>query len=159
MVFDLSRLKSNLEKSIDIDCHYTIDETFISSTEIMNPFDIKVKGSITKSMLEGFDLNIQVDGIMELPCSITLKPVSVPFHTEIEGNLDELLEEIEENHKKIENSIDLLPIIWENILMEIPMKVTSPDAYSTKVEGDGWKFVTEKEEEINPALAKLKDLL
>lgn len=159
MVFDLIRLKSNLEKSISIDCDYKIDEPFINSTEIMNPFCIHVNGFITKSTLEGFDIQIQVDGVMELPCSITLKPVSVPFSIEIEGNLDELLEEIEENHKKIENSIDLLPIIWENILMEIPMKVTSPDAYSTKVEGNGWKFVTEEEEEINPALAKLKDLL
>ena len=69
------------------------------------------------------------------------------------------MEEIDENHKKIENSIDILPIIWENILMEIPMKVTSPDAYSVKAEGEGWKFVTDEMDTKNPALEKLKDLL
>ena len=44
--------------------------------------------------------------------------------------------------------------------MEIPMKVTSPDVTSVKTEGEGWKFVTEENEEIkNPALEQLKDLL
>ena len=39
---------------------------------------------------------------MVLPCSITLKPVDVPFSTEISGNIEEMLEETEENVKKSE---------------------------------------------------------
>lgn len=159
MNFDLTRIKNKIEKEIEIDGVYEIDSSLISSTDLLEPLNISLKGRITRDVLEGFLLDVKVSGTMILPCSITLKPVSVPLNIRIVGNLDELMEEIDENHKKIENSIDILPIIWENILMEIPMKVTSPDAYSTKVEGDGWKFVTEKEEEINPALAKLKDLL
>ena len=70
-----------------------------------------------------------------------------------------MLKEMDENSKKIINSIDILPIIWENILMEIPSKVTSPDADTAKLSGKGWKVVTDEEKSVNPELAKLKDLL
>ena len=50
---------------------------------------------------------------MILPCAITLKPVDYHFSTEITGNIEDLYEEIDKNLKKSENSIDILPIIWE----------------------------------------------
>ena len=69
------------------------------------------------------------------------------------------MEEIEENDKKIENSIDILPIIWENILMEIPMKVVSEEAKDIELKGDGWRLITdEKRENINPEFQKLNKL-
>ena len=71
-----------------------------------------------------------------------------------------MMEEIQEIAKKNNNSLDIFPIIWENILMEIPIKVTGPEATDLKLSGDGWKLVTEEsEEKENSAFAKLKDLL
>ena len=98
---------------------------------------------------------------MILPCSMTLKPVDYEFNIKVEGIMEELFEEIGEIVKNNQNTIDILPIIWENILMEIPMKVVSEEAKDVRMEGNGWKLITEKEEgeEINPELAKLKDLL
>ena len=61
--------------------------------------------------------------------------------------------------KKNEKTIDILPIIWENILMEIPMKVISPKAKDMKTKGDGWELITDSKEKGNNSLAKLKDLL
>ena len=80
---------------------------------------------------------------------------------EIEGSREELIDEQAENVKKDENILDILPIIWENILMEIPMRVVSPGAEDklNNLQGDGWKVITDEEKEINPELAKLKDLL
>jgi len=161
LIFDLSRLKNKIEDMITIDLDYQFQEQELAGTDVIAPLDIHVNGFIKRDILDGFELNARVIGTMNLPCSVTLKPVSIPFEINIDGNLEELLEEIEEIPKKSENSIDILPIIWENILMEIPMKVTSPDAVAVKTEGEGWKFVTEtkEENEINPAFAKLKDLL
>ena len=88
-----------------------------------------------------------------------MKPVDYPFSFKIEEIFSEDTEEIAKKIKKSENTIDILPIVWENILMEIPMKVVSPDASLEKIEGDGWKLVTEDYESTNPELAKLKDLL
>ena len=75
-------------------------------------------------------------------------------------NIEELYTEIDKNDKKYENSIDILPIIWENILMEIPMRVVSEEAKTKdmNISGDGWKFVTEEEEKKSP-LSELMDYL
>ena len=58
--------------------------------------------------------------------------------------------------KNYRNSIDIFPIIWENILMEIPMRVVSDEAKDYKIEGEGWKLVTE--EEHSSPFDELKDL-
>ena len=92
-----------------------------------------------------------------MPCAITLKPVDYPFSVEINGELEELLME---NSKKFQNTIDIFPIIWENILMEIPMRVVSPnvDKSDIKLSGDGWKFASDEESSNNP-FSELKDYI
>ena len=69
---------------------------------------------------------------------------------------------LEENNKIINNSIDLIPIIWQNIILEVPLKVVSPDIEVKNINGDGWRFITDEEvveKEIDPRLEKLKEFL
>ena len=50
----------------------------------------------------------------------------------------------------------------KNILMEIPMRIVNEDIHDVKLSGDGWRVITELEddsESVNPELQKLKDLL
>ena len=61
--------------------------------------------------------------------------------------------------KTIKKTIDILPIIWENILMEIPMKIVSDDLSDIKTQGEGWKLITDDSKSVNPSLANLKNLL
>ena len=160
MNIDLTELKNNLCNKIDVDIIYSFNEDELSNTEIRRLDNVQIKGKIFKDVLDNICIDLIVDGEMILPCSVTLKDVPYPFHIKIDGSLDEILEEIEDFSKKIENSIDIFPIIWENILMEIPMKVVSEDAKDYKLEGNGWKLITDDDQmEINPELAKLKDLL
>ena len=92
---------------------------------------------------------------MFLPCAITLNPVEYPFNIKIEDRLDTILEEIGEFDKKDAISLDIFPIVWENILLEIPSKVVSKDAETKNLKGDGWELV--REEKANTPLDKLKD--
>lgn len=158
MEFDLRRLISNIDESVDIDTTYSFSKEELEGTDVMELNNVSINGEITKDAIDDFTIYLSISGTMVLPCSLTLKPVDYPFNININGNLQEMLDEINENSKKIVNSIDILPIIWENILMEIPSKVTSEEASSMKVEGEGWKFVTEEEKKGNPELEKLKDL-
>ena len=80
---------------------------------------------------------------MVLPCAVTLKPVNHDFNIKISDNLNELLSEIDKNIKKVENLLDIFPIVWENILMEVPMRVVSSDVSDVPLEGNGWKFIKE----------------
>ena len=113
--------------------------------QVLELKEVYAEGKIYLNDEDRVEVNVSITGTMVLPCSITLEPVEYPFSVNVEDDFLDLLEEITENTKKIENSIDLSPIIWENILMEIPMKVTSENAKNISLEGNGWKFVTDEE--------------
>lgn len=162
MEYNLLRLKNDLERFIPIEEEYSFSKEQLKGTDVISLDDMKVVGEITKDAIDNIYLNVDVSGTLVLPCAITLKPVDYPFNIKIEGNIDELVGENEKSVKKDENTLDILPIIWENILMEIPMRVVSKGAEEelSNLEGNGWKVITEEDDgEINPELAKLKDLL
>ena len=160
MNIDITRLVSGVDKNIPLDIKYSFNKEELQGTDLIELNDVSIKGEITKNNRNELLINCEVSGVMVLPCSITLEPVNYPFSVIIDGNLEEMLEEINENSQKIENSIDIFPIIWENVLMEIPMKVVSEKAKNLKLEGDGWKLITDdKKEEINPEFEKLNQLL
>lgn len=160
MHFDLIRLNNNIEKTIPVNETYSFSLDELSGTDLIKLDDVQIDGEIFKNSLGNIELNVDVDGVMVLPCAITLKPVDYPFSINISGQLEELFEEFDENQINFQNTIDILPIIWENILMEIPMRVVSDEAKNTDINmsGDGWKFVTEEEEKLSP-LSELMDII
>ncbi len=161
MEIDITELNNRIKDRINIDLEYSFSEEQLKGTDIRKLDDLKINGYITKDVLNNICIFLEANGEMILPCSVTLKDVLYPFSFKIDGILEEIESENEYFLKKSENTIDIFPIIWENILMEIPMKVVSDEAKDYTAEGNGWKLITEENshEEINPALAKLKDLL
>ncbi len=160
MKIDITRLKSGVDSEIPIHEIRTFSKEELNGTSLIELNDVDIEGLITKNNMEDYVLDCNVSGSMVLSCAITLKPVVYPFFIHIQGNIQELLEELAENDKKIENTIDIFPIIWENILVEIPSRVVSEDAEGLSLEGNGWKLCTEEpNEKINPELQKLSDLL
>ena len=149
MEIDLNLL--NTKSKIDIDGKVSFSKEEVQKAGILDMKEIYVKGSLNQE----YQLDLNIKGEMILPCSLTLEPVNYPFDIKIDENLDEFIE----NTKKAQKTIDILPIIWENILMEIPMKVVSPNAKNIKTKGDGWELITDSEDKGNHSLAKLKDLL
>jgi uncharacterized protein len=160
MKYDLVRLNNNIDKCISVSETYSFTEEELSGTDLLKLEDVKINGEIFKNSLGNIELSLDVEGVMVIPCAITLKPVNYPFNIEISGEIEELMENIEENSTNFQNSIDILPIIWENILMEIPMRVVSEEADDSDIvkEGEGWKFVTEEEEAVSP-LSELMEYL
>ena len=158
MIIDITGLKSN--PYIEVNNDITIDKEEFNNTDIIELKKANIRGTITKYGEDDYELDLLLSGTMVLPCSITLQPVDYDFNAEIQGIYTEMMQEIENFSKKIENSLDIFPIIWENILMEIPIKVTCPEATDLKLSGDGWKLVTEEDlGNTSSAFDKLKDLL
>ena len=75
---------------------------------------------------------------MILPDDITLEDTFYEFKTDISDYVEEIF--------KIEkNSIDILDYLWQNILVEVPLKVHNPKNDNIKLEGNGWRLITEEE--------------
>lgn len=158
MKYDLTKLNNKIVDSIEIEENYLFDETYMNQANIIKMDNVIVTGEITKDILDEIYLNLSIETTIYLQCAITLKEVKYPIKIEKEGSISEL---VEENDKKYTNTIDILPIIWENILMEVPMRVESSDVNPKSLEGNGWSFIREEDikPNINPELNKLKDLL
>ena len=157
MQYDLTRLNNNIDKFIPINTTYSFSEEELKGTDLLKLDNVNINGEILKNSLGNIELNVTVEGVMVLPCAITLKPVDYPFSIDITGEINELMEDFSTN---FQNSIDILPIIWENILMEIPMRVVSPDLKESDYnqQGDGWSFTTKEEENKSP-LSELMDYI
>lgn len=135
MIVDITPL--NYGKDIYIDEIINFTKEDLKNTEIINLNNIEVKGYIKREM-EELLINLKIKGTMILPCSISLEPTDYDFETEI-------TQIIEEKDEKIKKTIDILPIIWENILMEIPIKIVNPKYSNIKLEGNGWELITDSE--------------
>ena len=160
MIIDITKLKQCILNELEVNEDIIIEKEMLEKAKIIDLKDANINGYITKDNDSDYYLDLSLRGTLVLPCSITLKPVDYDFATEIAGSYNEMMSEIGENSKINENSLDILPIIWQNILMEIPIKVTGPEATDLKLSGDGWKLVTEESEHTTKnAFDNLKDLL
>ncbi len=146
----------DIQDTKNFEFSYSFKEEELKMTELLK-LDAKITGYIKKNSIDLFDIYINIEGVMVLPCSVTLKPVSYPFTIKVETGLEQIIKEIEENVKKDQNSLDIFPIVWENILLEIPSKIVSEDAKDRCIKGDGWELVTDVK--ANTPLDKLEDLL
>ena len=148
MIIDLIPLLNRIESSININNTISFSEDYIKNSNILRLDDVKVNGIIALNEEDKIKISIDVEGIMILEDSISLDEISYPFSLKIE--------EILENNT---NSIDIMDILWQNIVLEVPLKLTEVKEFS-QYQGDGWRLVSEEEmnKENNP-FSNLKDLL
>ena len=141
MIIDLTQLNSSIKDTIKINENLSFTDEDLKGTDLIDLKDVIVDGEIYKGNLDNYNLNLKIKGKMILPCSRTLKPTEHDFNIEI----DENLEENQENFKKNQKSIDIFPIIWENILMEIPIRIINKEVKNIAVKGEGWELITDSE--------------
>lgn len=157
MKLDLTKLiYGNLYK-IPVEGEVIVPNEFLEGTEIRKISPVKVSGYLSNNE-EEYELDINITGTMVLPCARTLKDVDYPFNI----NINEVIGENNDNSLEIiQNRLEIFPIIWQNILVDVPLRVLAPDAKEESLEGDGWRLITQddKREEIDPRLAKLKDYI
>lgn len=137
MKIDLNYL--NRFGKIDIDSDFILDESFYKNTDIRRLENLHVSGEISVDYDDDINFNININGRMILPCAVTLVDVPYDFNTNIEENIGKF-EEIYKNNK---NSLEISPILWENIVLEIPIRVVSKDIKPSNTSGDGWELISE----------------
>lgn len=155
MKIDLSKLIYNNAYKLPVEGEIIIPDDMLVNTDIRRISPVKVIGYVYNNE-EELELSITIKGTMVLPCARTLKDVNYPFNIEI----NDVIGQNSDNSLEInQNTLDIFPIVWQNILVDVPLRVLVPDAEEESIEGDGWRLITEddKKEEIDPRLSKLKD--
>ena len=124
-------------------------------------YDLKnaeVDGKIYVDSTNEIILDCKFNGTMFIEDSITLEIVPYDFEIHIEEKLDDLIENYQECYKTRQNVLDLIEVLWQNIVLEVPISYTK--VTDAKLKGNGWELINEeKSEEIDPRLKKLEDLL
>lgn len=140
-------------ENIDNEINETIDITeLIDNTDIIKISPVEVTGDFEIYDSEEFAFYLDIKCTLILPCALTLE--------EVEYNVDLSVEEVFTTNKDDESNnidgitIDLLPIIWSNILLDKPMRVVSKDAYDN-IDFENTEF---EEEETTNVFASLKKL-
>ena len=129
MRIDLRKLYSLA--SVDVDGVITFPEERLKSAGIIRLEDVSVHGKAIINYEDEIELDLDLSGKMYLPCAISLEEVEVPFTTKIE-------EIIGENNINNNFYLDLSDILWENIVLEIPIKVVKEGVHLETSSGKGW---------------------
>ncbi|PWL42959.1 MAG: hypothetical protein DBY43_02785 [Clostridiaceae bacterium] len=129
MKIDLRKLYSLA--SVDVDGVITFPEERLKSAGIIRLEDVNVHGKAIINYEDEIELDLDLSGKMYLPCAISLEEVEVPFATKIE-------EIIGENNINNNFYLDLSDILWENIVLEIPIKVVKEGVQLETSSGKGW---------------------
>ena len=129
MKIDLRKLYSLA--SADVDGTITFPEEKLKSAGIIRLEDVSVHGKAIINYEDEIELDLDLSGKMYLPCAISLEEVEVPFATKIE-------EIIGENNINNNFYLDLSDILWENIVLEIPIKVVKEGVHLETSSGKGW---------------------
>lgn len=157
------------DKTIDL-----AEELKKADPEIRGVSPIRVQGRADiDSHKVAFHLHIS--GIFTLPCSRTLEDVEYPIdihsiETFLLKPLNYEVDEDEEIHEIVGGVIDLKPVVYELVLLEIPIQVFSPEAKenASLPSGKDWEVLTEEQliearecekQKVDPRLADLAKLL
>lgn len=143
MLLDLTRLQNRISDELEYHNSIILDEMLYKDTDIRSLSPIDVEITIVRSSDSSYNMNLRIKGTMVLPCSLTLKDVNYPFDIKTEVKVSNDDENYDEYVKINQNNIDIIPIIWQNILLEIPLRVESEDVSDSIVSGEGWKLIRE----------------
>ena len=124
----------------------------IKGTDILAISQVDVAGDFEVFDSSEFVFYIDIRCTLTLECAITLK--EVPYEIDLQVEEVFSIDEDEESNTIEGITIDLLPIIWSNIILEMPMRVISENAYDN-FELNNTEF---DDDEIENAFSNLKNL-
>ena len=152
MVIELFNLVVN-NKKIIIDNDVVINDELLKTSTIRRLNNVHFNGYLDRLVDDTYELSGTLSGTMILPDDITLEDYEYNFTSEIE-------EKIEETSINSQKTLDITGILWQNILVEIPLKAVNEKNKDLTLEGDGWRLIKEDEvKSSNNPLSSLKDLL
>ncbi len=141
-MISLLEILAGTKESLTLDGSYEIDKSLYENSDIKDLDKVEIKGTIKKEIDGELYIDMIAKGRMLINDSITLEEIWFPFFFKIH-------EKVEEISEKDKNSLDIIEFLWQNIVLEVPLRYTKVENYD-KYQGDGWKLVSEGDLSNNP---------
>ena len=122
-----------------VDFNFLADLSSYKSDDIIGTDNINVEGYILDNGTDDYEINMHITGKIILKSAINLTPVS----KEIDINYNDFIKNFVSNYKNSANTLDILPIIWENIVLEIPIRAENAEDKLELTSGNGWEVISE----------------
>ena len=155
MEFDLNKIT---EQGILIDTIISFDEEYLRVSEIKKLDNVHVSGriyySLTKEVIFAGNVNVN----MTLVDGYSGDLIDYPFNINLDEILANFSNEDEKMGKKPKNSLDLKEVLWENIVLEVPIVVSKDNKVKTK-KGEFWEVRDENSKKDDPRLECFRTLL
>jgi len=164
--YSVSNLLKRKNECIKFD--ETLDFVDIASTvkDLRKISPVKALGEVSVRGELAY-VKMKIAGEMTLICAISNEDVTYPLDTEVEEifNLSSKKLHDDEINEPINKTIDLIPFVWQGVVVEIPIKIVK-EGVEASASGEGWNLISEEkyvdlanseENEIDPRLKKLLD--
>ena len=155
MEFDLNKIT---EQGILIDTIISFDEEYLHVSEIKKLDNVHVSGRIYYSLTKEVIFAGNVNGNMTLVDGYSGDLIDYPFNIDLDEILANFSNEDEKMGKKPQNSLDLKEVLWENIVLEVPIVVSKDNKVKTK-KGEFWEVRDENSKKDDPRLECFRTLL
>lgn len=155
MEFDLNKIT---EQGILIDTIISFDEEYLRVSEIKKLDNAHVSGRIYYSLTKEVIFAGNVNGNMTLVDGYSGDLIDYPFNIDLDEILADFSNEDEKMGKKPQNSLDLKEVLWENIVLEVPIVVSKDNKVKTK-KGEFWEVRDENSKKDDPRLECFRTLL
>lgn len=136
-----------------------IPSSYYKKTDIIDITDIYVEFSIFQNANQEDVLKLHATGSFVFEDARTLLNVEDPFVIDFETILNEESDFCGSFLANSQNTLDILEILWENIVLEIPISFTVSDEIKSVGLNDSGGNYKEGKNNIDPRMAPLMDLL
>jgi len=166
MKYQIAKLLKEATKEIQVNEEVDFAEAVKKNPDLrkMSPVLVTGKGTIFSTARNvTFDLTIK--GEMTLPCALTLDDVIYPFEATLNPTFtwDADKYDPDSDDYLVKDTIELASAIWQEIFIQIPLRVVKDGAYE-ELDRQGIALISEEEhqkavaEKVDPRLEVLKNL-
>ena len=132
---DINLLTLNTKGRVDFDGEPSFYE--YENDAIKGFRGLNCVGYILDNGTDDYEVNFHLTGTMILKSAVNGS--DVPYELDIK--YDDFITNLVEIYKKSANTLDILPILWENILLEIPIRAVNETDEFVSTEGEGWEIL------------------
>lgn len=144
------------QEGLIIDSNLVFDEGQVKLAGMEKLNDVKIRGKVYINLADEVILKANLSGTMILLDAVDSSEIEYPFNIEIEENLTD---NDEYNLEKTQNTLDIMNILWQNIVLEVPMRVVKKENENVSLQGEGWELISDDTKKVDPRLSPLMDLL